>query len=129
MQMQDGADILLALAVGQVLLVVGLAQEGQRHTVAAQGGLDDVGDVVLVGLAVEVLQALAGGLLVAAQVVVGAVGNAPQLAPVGEREGILDIGGGAAVEGQLSRLRGHAGAGVSSLMPRHSSQFLQKSFQ
>ena len=40
----------------------------------------------------------------AAQVVVGAVGNAPQLAPVGEREGVLDVGGGAAVEGQLGRL-------------------------
>ena len=40
----------------------------------------------------------------AAQVVVGAVGNAPQLAPVGEREGILDIGGGTAVESQLCGL-------------------------
>ncbi len=40
----------------------------------------------------------------AGQVVVGAVGDAPQLAPVGEREGVLDIGGGAAVEGQLCRL-------------------------
>ena len=40
----------------------------------------------------------------AAQVVVGAVGNAPQLAPVGEREGVLDVGGGAAVEGQLGGL-------------------------
>ena len=72
MQVQDGADVLLALAVGQVLLVVGLAQEGQSHTVTAQRRLDDVGDVVLVGLAVEILEALAGGLLMAAQVVVGA---------------------------------------------------------
>ena len=38
------------------------------------------------------------------QVVVGAVCNAPQLAPVGEREGILDISGGTAVEGQLCGL-------------------------
>ena len=104
MQVQDGADVLLALAVGQMLLVVGLAQESQRHAVAAQRGLDDVGDVVLVGLAVEILEALAGGLLMAAQVVVGAVGDAPQLAPVGEGEGVLDVGGGAAVEGQLGRL-------------------------
>ena len=103
-QMQDGADVLLALAVGQMLLVVGLAQESQRHAVAAQRRLDDVGDVVLVGLAVEVLEALAGGLLMAAQVVVGAVGDAPQLAPIGKREGVLDVGGGAAVEGQLCRL-------------------------
>ena len=92
MQVQHGADILLALAVGQVLLVVGFAQEGQSHTVTAQRRLDDIGDVVLVGLAVEVLQALAGCFLMAGQVVVGAVGNAPQLAPVGEREGVLDVG-------------------------------------
>ena len=104
MQTQHGADILLALGIHEVLLVVGLAQEGQRHTVAAQRRLDDVGDVVLVGLGVEVLQALAGSLLMAAQVVVGAVRNAPQLAPVGEREGILDVGGGTAVEGQLGGL-------------------------
>ena len=78
MQVQDGADIFLALGIDQMLLIVSLAQEGQRHTVAAQRGLDHVGDVVLVGLAVEVLQALAGGLLMAGQVVVGAVCNAPQ---------------------------------------------------
>ena len=104
MQVQDGADIFLALGIDQMLLIVSLAQEGQRHTVAAQRGLDHVGDVVLVGLAVEVLQALAGGLLMAGQVVVGAVCNTPQLAPVGEREGILDISGGTAVEGQLCGL-------------------------
>ena len=104
MQMQHGTDVLLALAVGQVLLVVSLAQEGQCHTVTAQRRLDDVGDIVLVGLAVEVLQALAGSFLMAGQVVVGTVCNAPQLAPVGEREGVLDIGGGAAVEGQLCGL-------------------------
>ncbi len=41
----------------------------------------------------------------AAKVVIGTVGNAPQLAPaVAEGELILDIGGGAGIEGQLSRL-------------------------
>ena len=40
----------------------------------------------------------------AAQIVIGTVCNAPQLAPVGERESVLDIGGGAAVESQLGRL-------------------------
>ena len=40
----------------------------------------------------------------AAQVVVGTVGNAPQLAPVGEGEGILDVGGGTGVESQLGGL-------------------------
>ena len=69
--MQDGADVLLALAVGQVLLIISLAQEGQSHAVTAQRRLDDIGDVVLVGLAVKVLEALAGGFLMSCQVKVG----------------------------------------------------------
>ena len=39
-----------------------------------------------------------------AEVVIGAVCNAPQLAPVGERKGVFDVGGGAGVECKLSRL-------------------------
>ena len=35
-------------------LVVGVHQEGQGHAVGAQGGLDDIGDIVLVLLLVEV---------------------------------------------------------------------------
>ena len=106
MQMQHGADIGVALLVlTHNLLVVGFAQEGQCHPVAAQAGLDNVGDVVLVLLLVVVFQALAAGLLMAAQVVVGAVGNAPQLAPAAaEGELILNVGGGTGVEGQLGRL-------------------------
>ena len=51
---------------------------------------------------VEVFQALAGGLLVAAQVVVGPVRNAPQLPPaVAEGELVLDVGGSPGIEGQL----------------------------
>ena len=101
MQMQNGTDVGIALLVHtDLFLVVSLAQEGQRHTVAAQGGLDDVGDIMLVPLLVEVGQLLAGGLLVAAQVVVGAVSDAPQLAPAGaEGELVLDVGGCAGVEG------------------------------
>ena len=38
-----------------------------------------------------------------AEVVIGPVGNAPQLAPVGEGEGVFDIGGGAGIESQLRR--------------------------
>ena len=44
---------------------------------------------------IEIGQVLAAGLLMAAQVVVRAVGNAPQLAPFGEGEGVFDVGGGA----------------------------------
>ena len=102
MQVQHHAHIILGLV--HHFLVVGLAQEGQGHAVAAQRGLDDIGDVVLVLLLVEIGQVLAAGLLMAAQVVVGAVGDAPQLTPVGEGEGILNVGGGPGVEGQLGGL-------------------------
>ena len=40
----------------------------------------------------------------ALEVIIGAVGNAPELAPVGERERILNIGRGSGIEGQLRRL-------------------------
>ena len=74
---------------------------------------------MLVGFGVKIFQALAGCFLMAAQIVIGTVCNAPQLAPVGERESVLDIGGGAAVESQLGRRR------FSLLMPKDSSHFSQ----
>ena len=103
MQMQNHPLVLLALFIGQNLFIISFAEEGQRHPVSAQRGLDDIGDVALVGFLIKVVQALAAGLLMAAQVVVGAVGDAPQLAPAeGEQE--LDVGGGLGVEGQLGGL-------------------------
>ena len=106
MQAQDSTHIVLAvLILTHDLLVVSLAQEGQSHTVTAQRRLDDVGNVVLVALLVVVLQVLAGSFLVTAQVIVGTVGNAPQLTPAGaEGELIFDIGGSTGVECQLCRL-------------------------
>ena len=98
MQTQNGTHVVL----GGVhhFLVIGVHQEGQGHAVGAQGGLDDIGDIVLVLLLVEVGEILAGVLLVLFEVVVGAVGHAPQLAPAeGEHE--LEVGGGLGVEGQL----------------------------
>ena len=90
MQVQNGANVVVALLVlTDDLLVICLAQECKRDAVAAEGGLDDVGDVVLVCVLIEVGQVLAGGLLMTAEVVIGAVGYAPQLAPIGEREGVF----------------------------------------
>ena len=43
---QDGADVLLALRVDEPLLVVGVADEGEREAVGAGGGLDNVRDVL-----------------------------------------------------------------------------------
>ena len=59
---------------------------------------------MLVGLLIEVGKILAGSLLMTAEVVIGAVGNAPQLAPIGEREGVFYIGSCAGVERKLGRL-------------------------
>ena len=96
MQVEHGA----LGAVLQLLNVKGLAEEGQGHAVGAQGGLHDVGNVALVGLLVEVLKGFAAGFLMAAQVVVGPVGDAPELAPA-EGEQVLDVGGGLGVERQF----------------------------
>ena len=104
MQVQHRAHVFFSLAVDEVLFVVRLAEERQRHTVAAERRLNDVRDIVLVRLGVKVLEALARGLLMAAKVVVRAVGNAPELAPVGEREGVFDIRRGSGVERKLRGL-------------------------
>ena len=91
MEVHDDAGVVL----GRVhdLLVIRLAQEGERHAVRAERRLDDVGDVVLVFLLVEIVHVLTGELLVLGQVVIRAVGDAPELAPA-EREQILKVGRG-----------------------------------
>ena len=100
-QVEHHPDVVLAVFVlAHHFLVVGVAEEGQGHAVGAQGGLDHVGDVPGVLLLVEIGQVFAGVLLVALEVVVGAVGDAPQLAPA-EGEEVLHVGGGFGVEGQL----------------------------
>ena len=76
---QHGADVLLALVVGEDFLVEGLADEGQHGAVAAGGRLDDVGQEALLGFLIEVDQGFTGAFFMHAQVVVGAVGHAFQL--------------------------------------------------
>ena len=80
MQVQNHAHVVLRLV--DDLLVIRFAQERQRHAVAAERRLDDVGDIVLVRFLIEIGQILAGSLLMALEVIIGAVGNAPELAPV-----------------------------------------------
>ena len=65
-----------------------------------------------------------------AQVVVGTVGNAPQLAPAGaEGELVLDVGGRPGIEGQLRRLVVTQPQVILPRCPGSVSQCLQKSFQ
>ena len=73
MQVQYGADIVVALLIlTDDLFIVCLAQECKRNTVAAERRLDDIGNVMLVGLLIEVGQILAGCLLMATEVIIGA---------------------------------------------------------
>ena len=104
MQAQHGAHIVLAvLILADDLFIVSIAQEGEGHAVRAERRLDDVGNILLVGLLIEVLHGDTRGVLVLGQVEVRAVGNAPQLAPA-EREQELDVGRGVGVMGQLLRI-------------------------
>lgn len=80
--------------------VIRLGNDGQEQTLYAQGRLDNVRDVLGVGLRVEVFQRLAAVFLVLCQVVVGSVCNAPQLAPA-KGETILEVCGCLGVEAQL----------------------------
>ena len=100
--MQNGAHVVFRRV--HDLFVVSVAEERERHAVTAERRLDHIRHIVLVRFLIEVGEILAGGLLMALEVVVRAVGNAPKLAPVGEREGVFDVGRGAGVERKLRRL-------------------------
>ena len=83
MEAQHGAHV----AALQLLLVVSRAQEGQHHSVRAQGRLYHIGYVLLLLLVVEIGHVLPGGIGMLAQVIIRPVGDAPQLAPAeGEEE-------------------------------------------
>ena len=101
MQAQYGAHVVF-LRVDD-LFVVCVHEEGEGDAVGAERRLDDIGDVFLARLLVKVFHALARFFLMRAQVEVGAVGDAPQLAPA-EGEQKLEIRGRLGVVGQLFRL-------------------------
>ena len=75
-----------ALLAPDLLLAVGVGQEGEQRPVHARRRLDDVGHDVLLALLVEVGQRLAAELGVLLEVEVGAVGDAlSSLQPMGNR--------------------------------------------
>ncbi|MNC09259.1 hypothetical protein D3C75_568780 [compost metagenome] len=95
-QMQHGA----AVFAFQSLLLEAVDEEGQGNPVCAQGGLDAVRDVALLVVLIDIVEVLAGMLHVLLQVIVGAVRNAPQLAPA-EGEAVFDVGRRVGVVGKL----------------------------
>ena len=96
MQVHDDAGV----AAFEVFLFVGVAQQREDHSLHAERRLDDIGDVFFVGRGVEIFEALAARLHMRFEVVVGAVGDAPQLAPA-ERELELEVGRRIGVERKL----------------------------
>ena len=103
-QMQDGADVVVALLVlPDDLFVVGIGQEGQERAFDAEGRLDDIGDIARVLLLIEIRQILAGRVLMLRQVIIRAVGNAPELAPA-KREQELEVRRRLGIEAQLLRV-------------------------
>ncbi len=88
------------LLAANLLLTIGIGEEGQQGPVHARRGLDDVGDHVLFSLLVEVREGLAAELRVLLEVEVRAIGDAHELAPA-DGKVILDVGGALGVVGQL----------------------------
>src|SRR5579884_2009219 len=99
-----------ALLAAHLLAVVGVDHHRDHAAVDRRGRLDDVGQVALVAHRVQVGLVPAAVLLVAREVVVGAVGDAAQLSPA-EGEEVLDVEGAlAVVRPLLGRMLVHAQA-------------------
>ena len=76
-----------------LVLVVGVAEQGQHGAPDARRGLDHVGHVALTGCRVHVLDLLAGVLGVLGQVEVAAVGDPLELRPADGIE-VFDVARG-----------------------------------
>ena len=86
MQVKHRANV----AVGKLFLVVSVAEESEERTVNAERRLDDVRQIALVLFLIEIRHIFAGRRLMARQVVVRSVGDAPEFAPA-EREQELEV--------------------------------------
>ena len=127
MQPQEHPLGRLAVLVGGFVLLIGLAQKGQRGPIGARRRLNHVGDEPLLAQLVEVAQVLAAAAMarlavgvefhdelvaladqlafhVAAEIEIAAMGHALQLAKLAgrqEREGVFDVGRAARVMAQF----------------------------
>ena len=101
METQHGACLGVSLFVSDRLLVEGLAKERERGAIHPGAGLDDMRDEAFLRGFVEIIERLAGVLDVLPEVVVGAVGDAFQLAHA-EGEFVFEVVGFLRVEGALA---------------------------
>ena len=91
----------IGLVLGaDILLVVSFHQNGQEQSFNAKRRLDNIWNVSFVCLRVKVIQSFSAGVDMLGKVVVGSVGNAPQLAPA-EWEQVLKVGSRLGVEAKL----------------------------
>ena len=96
MKVKHNARVVFA----DLLFVVCVAEECEEHAVCAQRRLDDVRHVLFVGDGIDVGKILARSFDVLIEVVVGAISNAPKLAPA-EREFVFEVGCCLGVEAKL----------------------------
>ena len=66
------AEYHAAFSVLELLLLIGMAENGKEHAVHADGGLHAVGDIALAGLGIEIGKLLSAQLLMVAEVEIGA---------------------------------------------------------
>ena len=98
MKAQDNACVIL-FSIDD-LLVIGVAEESQRHTVGAQRRLNYIRNIVLVGLLVKIGQILPRMVNMLLEVIVRPVGNPPKLAPA-KREEKFNVCSCLGIEGQF----------------------------
>ena len=89
MEMKNRSHIVLLRI--EHFLIIRRAEKCQNNTVCTKGRFDDIRQVLLAALLIKISHILARDLLVTAQVIIGSVSNAQQLAPA-KREQELDIG-------------------------------------
>ena len=82
------------------LLIIRFGNNGEEKTIDAERWLDYIGNIFLICCRIKVFQTLAACIDVLGEVVVGSVGNAPQLAPA-EREKVFKISGSLGIEAKL----------------------------
>ena len=99
MDAKYGADVGLFFGA-EVFFVVCVGQDGEEETFNAERRLDDIRYVALVGFGIKIVKCFAAGLDVLCEVVVGSVGNAPELAP-SEREQEFEVCGCLGIEAKL----------------------------
>src|SRR5215510_12238725 len=91
-----------SLFSSDLFLVISVHQESQSRTIRSRRGLDDIGNDLLLGLFVEILEGLAAELGVLFEIIVRAIGDSLELAPA-HGEKILDIDASFGIVGQFVR--------------------------